>query len=349
MFARLQEYDVQPYDLVVFDEAHKLAADREADLSMRKTDRYRLAEALAGVAAATHEETDWALSWSCHHLLLLTATPHMGKDLPYYYLWRLLEPAALSTFDAFNAYPPDARSRHFIRRTKEELVYFDGRPIYPTRTSDTLSYELNTGEISEQKLYDDTTDYISTYYNRSNALNRSAVRLAMSVFQRRLASSTYALLRSFERRQQKLTKMVEDMRAGRVNSAKLLATQRALEDIEDIYSEKTADEEATVDGHEENEIVEDDALEAVIANSLAELEGELYRVESLLALARQVYAQGNESKFEKLRELLLDPEYKNEKMIIFTEHRDTLAIPGTTPQRYWLHRSDCADLRRHEL
>jgi SNF2 family DNA or RNA helicase len=132
MFSRLQEAEVAPYDLVVFDEAHKLAANREADLRIRRTDRYRLAEALAGIA---DEDERWQLSWSCHHLLLLTATPHMGKDFPYYCLWKLLEPDVLTTIDAFNAYPADARRRHFIRRTKEELVHFDGRPIYPTRIS----------------------------------------------------------------------------------------------------------------------------------------------------------------------------------------------------------------------
>ncbi|MEI6180062.1 MAG: DUF3883 domain-containing protein [Chloroflexales bacterium] len=61
----------------------------------------------------------WQLAWSAHHLLLLPAMPHMGKDIPYYYLWRLLEPDALATFEAFNAYPADARQRHFIRRVKE--------------------------------------------------------------------------------------------------------------------------------------------------------------------------------------------------------------------------------------
>jgi SNF2 family DNA or RNA helicase len=193
-FARLQEPAVEPYDLCVFDEAHKLTADRQPDFTIRKTDRYRLAEALAGIPAG---DSRWALDWSCHHLLLLTATPHMGKDFPYYALWRLLEPDVLSTVDAFNAYPADARRRHFIRRTKEELVNFEGKRIYPGRVSDTLSYELSSGEISEQALYDKTTEYIDHFYNRARILNRSAARLAMSVFQRRLASSTYAILRSF--------------------------------------------------------------------------------------------------------------------------------------------------------
>ena len=196
-FNRLQEDQVKPYDLVIFDEAHKLSADREPDFRVRKTDRYHLAEALAG---ARPDQARWRLSWGAHHLILLTATPHMGKDFPYYCLWRLLEPETLSTYDAFSAYPSDARQRRFIRRTKEEMVRFDGTPIYPVRISDTLSYRLTQGEVSEQAVYDRATAYIEYYYNRARILNRSAARLAMSVFQRRLASSTWAMICSLDRR-----------------------------------------------------------------------------------------------------------------------------------------------------
>src|SRR5207247_6283388 len=112
MFARLQEPGVLPYDLVVFDEAHKLSADREPDFRLRRTDRYRLAEALAGVGEGTPR---WQLDWRCHHLLLLTATPHMGKDFPYYCLRRLLEPEAPSTVEAFYDSQIVSRSTHFLR------------------------------------------------------------------------------------------------------------------------------------------------------------------------------------------------------------------------------------------
>lgn len=321
MFGRLQEATTVPYDLVIFDEAHKLAVDREQDLRLRKTERYRVAEALAGVHA---DDPQWCLDWSASHLLLLTATPHMGKDFPYFGLWRLLEPDVLPTPDAFNAYPPDSRARHFLRRTKEEMVQFDGTPIYPRRVSNTLSYDLSSGEISEQRLYDETTAYIQHYYNRARVLNRSAAQLAMSVFQRRLASSTWALLRSFERREEKLRRLIEDIEAGRMRAEDLAVRQLALNTVRDMLDETTADEEAHEDGRESHESSEDDALGGTVASSLWELRDERNRVVSLASLAREVYELEEESKLAKLREVIREPEYRDEKLIIFTEHRDTL-------------------------
>src|SRR5207302_2090831 len=137
----------------------------------------------------------------------------------------------------------EARMRHFIRRSKEEMVRYDGTPIYPTRLSDTLSYDLTQGEISEQHLYDQTTSYIQNYYNRARILNRSAARLAMTVFQRRLASSTYALLRSFERRLEKLDGLIGAIEAGRITAAQLEAMQRTLDATPDVFEEETGDEE----------------------------------------------------------------------------------------------------------
>ena len=316
-FNRLKEPQTEPYDLVVFDEAHKLAADRQPDFRVRKTDRYKLAEALAGVEA---DSDRWDLPWSAQHLLLLTATPHMGKDYPYYGLWCLLLPDALSTCDAFEAFPADARRRHFIRRTKEEMVRFDGSPLYPQRNCDTLSYDLSQGPASEQELYDDTTDYIRHVYNRAGVLNRSAARLAMSVFQRRLASSTYALMRSFERREAKLAGLIDDVRSGRLTETQLAAQQQRL-DLEDAFETQTADEGP--EGEDDGGGFENQAMGGTVAFNLNDLEAERRQVEALLGKARELLGTGEESKFEKLWEVLRDPKYLNEKFIVFTEHRDT--------------------------
>ena len=61
-------------------------------------------------------------------------------------------------------FPPDSRQRHFIRRTKEEMVRFDGSPLYPQRNCATLSYDLSQGPQSEQELYDETTEYLQHHY-----------------------------------------------------------------------------------------------------------------------------------------------------------------------------------------
>ncbi len=321
MFSRLREPGVQPYDLVIFDEAHKLSADRGNDLRVRKTERYKLAEALCGVADV---QEAWRLPWVAHHVLLLTATPHQGKDYPYYALWRLLEPEVLATPEAFNEYPPDRRQAHFIRRTKEEMVHLDGKSLYPKRISDTLGYDLTQGLISEQTLYDETTEYMRHVYNRAKLLNRSAARLAMSVLQRRLASSTYALLRSFERRIDKLDDLIRQVQEGKLTEEQLVVLQRRLAEEDDVLDTKTADEESVEDGREENEVSEDRLLAGVIAASLTDLVVEREQVVALRDLARKVYDQGAESKFDKLREVLTDSKFVGEKFIVFTEHRDTL-------------------------
>ena len=319
MFARLREAVVSgvalPYDLVVFDEAHKLAANREQDFSVRKTDRYKLAEALAGLSV---DEARWELGWSATNILLLTATPHMGKDFPYYCLWRLLAPDALATFEAFQAFPQTQRSRHFIRRTKEEMVRFDAQPLYPQRQCDTLSYTLSP---AEQQLYEATTAYISETYNKARILNRAAARLAMSVFQRRLASSTYALRRSFERRLERLDEAIELVRAGRADE--LDRDQRYLK-TQDFFETHTADEDIDeTGGRERHEEFEARALGTLVALTLADLQYERSEVETLAGHARRLAAAGEDSKFEKLRAVLSDPTFAQEKFIIFTEHRDT--------------------------
>src|SRR5439155_1989609 len=253
----------------------------------------------------------------------------MGKDFPYYCLWRLLDPEVFSTVDAFNAFPLERRSRHFIRRIKEEMVRFDESPLYPPRVSDTLSYDLTQGEVSEQALYDRTTAYIQTYYNRARILNRTAARFAMGIFQRRLASSAYALLRSFERRLAKLEELIEAIRSGRITIEELLARQRRLDqsrDLIDVLDEKTADEENAIEGFEENEAAEELALGGVVAVTLAELETERQEVVDLLNLAHRVHEREEESNFSRLTETLRDPQLREGKIIVFTEYRDTLAF-----------------------
>ncbi len=322
LFACLKDPGVDPYDLVVFDEAHKLSASRDGDGTLRRTKRYRLAEAVAGVRPLSF---DWQLPWCAHNLVLLTATPHMGKDFPYYCLWRLLEPEALSTQSAFTDIEPGWRDAHFIRRVKEEMVDFDGKALFPQRVCDTVQYDLSQGDVSEQALYDETTAYISNYYNQARLLNRQAARFAMTVFQRRLASSTWALLRSLRNRMHKLERLIDDLKSSRVDEAKLRQQQQKLDELEDVLDSKTADEEdVSEQGEEEHESSEAEALGAFVSINLAELNDERGQLARLTQLAEAVYATRSESKFDRMRDLIDSSEHEEEKIIIYTEHKDTL-------------------------
>ena len=152
----------------------------------------------------------------------------------------------------------------------------------------------------------------------------TAARLAMSVFQRRLASSTYALLRSFERQKGRLGGLIDDTRSGRLTEEHLARRQRRLDELDDPFETRTADEDASPDGDgEEHEGFERRALEGTIAVNLAELEDERLKIEDLLVKTRRLFHAGEESKFEKLREVLRNPEHVGQKLIVFTEHRDT--------------------------
>ncbi len=317
-FARLKEDGVAPYDIVFIDEAHKLSAFREADFTITKRDRYKLAEALLGVPS---DEPRWMLPWSCTHAILLTATPHMGREYPFYALFRLLDHGVFSTLEAFHSMPSEFRARYFLRRTKEEMVDFDGKRIYPTRVSDTLACEMSP---AEQELYRQTTDYIATHYNRARILNRSAARLAMSVFQRRLTSSTWALLRSFERRLARLDELIEQFETGRLTERQLdEEQQRLLQTLPDPLDAESTDEAEPEDGAERSEVLENEALAGVVSSSLPELRAERERVQALIALARATYEAADDSKFTRLLQVTKDPRFAGEKLLVFTEHRDT--------------------------
>ena len=194
----------------------------------------------------------------------------MGRDLPYHYLWRLLDPQAFSTGEAVRRLPESARARHFLRRTKEEMVAYDGEPLYLPRHCDTLSYDLSAGPHGERDLYERTTAYLREFYGRALS-NRPAVELALSVFQRRLASSTWALLRSFERRIEKLQQIVRDIESGETDLV-ALQRQQSRGKRQDFFDVHGADEETGANGREENEAYEDEVLGALAVVAKEDLE-----------------------------------------------------------------------------
>lgn len=291
---RLANRDGAALDLVVFDEAHKLSwTDPNREDS--KTLRYRLAE---------------ALSRCVPNRLLLTATPHMGKEFPYSALWRLLDPVVFSTTDAVRSLPQERRDRHFLRRLKEEMVTYDGQPIYKPRLAQTIPVTLTD---EERRFYDTATQYLQWSYENNRTLNRSAAAMVVAVLQRRLASSTYALMESLRRIKEKRLAQ-QDARAA--------VAQADLEQLIAQIDAATADDsEPTDEGMESGERLEEQMLAAMRPTSASQAGQELMLIDSVLNLGRQVK---EDAKFAKLRELIDSPEYHREKVLIFTEYRDTL-------------------------
>ncbi len=292
-----------PYDLVIFDEAHKLSAWRDADLTIHTSRRYEVAEYIASQG---------------RHLLLLSATPHMGKDEPYYFLWRLLEPVLLSSRAAFERMTPEQKSHHLLRRMKEAMITQSGAPLYKRRTSELAAFPLTP---AEKQLYDAVTAYCQTYFNLAKNTNRAAAGLAMSMLQRRLASSSYAILRSLERRRDKLQQELSELEAGALSAAAFARQQEQLQ-AENPLDTKTGDEEEAVDGQEETELAEQEIAGATASRTIDDLRLELAEVHKLCAMARAVYDAGHESKFEELRRALAA--HPDTKVLIFTEHKDTM-------------------------
>jgi len=285
------------FDLAVFDEAHKLAWN-DPKRKDSQTRRYRLAEALGTRAT---------------HLLLLTATPHMGKRFPYFALWGLLDPRVFTTEDALPSPGAEKHKRYFLRRLKEEMVDYKGLPIYVPRLCQTISFQLTQ---AEQHFYEEASAYLRWSYETNMALNKNAAAMVVAVFQRRLASSTYAMLESLKRRRSRI--MEEESPSPQADSP-------SIDRIIEHFDHSTADEnEASVDGRETDEQFEDQALALLKPSHLKQRQKELEYLDRMIDLGEKVRETLQEAKFLKLRELIESAEFQNEKILIFTEHRDTL-------------------------
>ncbi|MGD0238070.1 MAG: helicase-related protein, partial [Syntrophorhabdales bacterium] len=293
---------MHPFDLVVFDEAHKLSWSdpKRAD---SKTRRYRLAEALGRRTT---------------HLLLLTATPHMGKPFPYAALWRLLDRHVFSSEDAVTVLSKEKQPRYFIRRLKEEMIDYEGRPIYMPRLCQTITFKLTE---AEQNFYAEVSDYLRWSYATNTGLNRNAAAMVVAVLQRRLASSVHAMVESLKRRRSRIAQNVSDTQSDDAKHMVALS----LRDVIDYFDNSTADDsEPSGDGRESDERVESAALALLKPATPTQLQKELEYLERIIALGESVRASLQEAKFFKLRELIESAHYQNEKLLIFTEHRDTL-------------------------
>lgn len=294
--------DETHWDLVVFDEAHKLSANYFGN-KVNKTQRYQFAEKIGG---------------KTRHLLLMTATPHNGKEADFQLFMGLLDSDRFYGKFRDGVHKVDV-SDLMRRMVKEDLLKFDGTRLFPERIAVTASYDLTD---LERDLYEAVTEYVREEMNRADKLTgkrKGTVGFALTSLQRRLASSPEAILRSLERRRDKLQRRAEEERRGH-------AALRG-----DVAPRVTSWDDLDEDEFEDFESVEDEVVDqATAAQTLAELEAEIRSLDRLVDQARTVRLADQDRKWEELRHLLLEtPEMRDEtgrqrKLIIFTEHRDTL-------------------------
>lgn len=298
------------WDLVIFDEAHKLSASYYGR-NIKKTQRYELGELLAGCT---------------RHLLLMTATPHNGNDESFQLFLALLDR------DRFYGKPrgkigPSEVDDVMRRMIKEELLRFNGTRLFPERRAYTLTFALSPAEML---LYEGVTEYVREQMNRADALldsRKRTVGFALTILQRRLASSPEAIYQSLNRRRKRLEKRLEDERNGvpQPGIAETLQPYRVTGDVPDQYLE-----EDEFPDREYEEIEEQLVDDATAARTIEELEEEIARLQSLVKQAHAVVQSEQDRKWETLREVLEENEYMKRpdgtrrKLIIFTEHRDTL-------------------------
>ncbi|MXW61888.1 MAG: DUF3883 domain-containing protein [Acidimicrobiaceae bacterium] len=319
------------WDLVIVDEAHKMSAHRYGG-ELRRTKRFVLGEAL-------RERT--------RHLLLLTATPHNGKDDDFLAFMTLVDPdmfeGQLRKRGNSDEAPEMPDTSGVMRRiVKENLRTFEGRRLFPQRHAHSLNFELSERET---ELYEAVTNYVSTGMNRALRMQEGGDRrglmvgFALAGLQRRLASSPAAIYHSLRRRRDRFTDQEAELRrlAASGNPVPVVDLPRGVRiaDLEDFDFDDYSDDEW--------EQLESQVIDAATASGTAdELAAEVRELEGLVELADRVRSSREDTKWVQLRDLLRSgrfaaPNTGNgsgddgaledtavHKLIVFSEHKDTL-------------------------
>ncbi len=279
------------WDLVIVDEAHKMAAYQYGG-QVTKTERYRLGE---------------ALSRGTSFMLFLTATPHRGDPENFRLFLDLLEPGLFAGQEVPQEWLHSSDHPMFLRRLKEDLRHYDGTPLFPPRQIKTISYPLSE---PERQLYNAVTNYVRQHYNRAMEKNKRNVAFAMLILQRRLASSVRAVRASLERRQRRLQEALQRW----AEFQRWLQTRIDEDEIEDAAEVER--------WQQENDLVE----HLSGAESVEELRRELEELNRLVQLATQVERQAVETKLIELHRVLEAERIRDtgEKLLVFTESRETM-------------------------
>ena len=295
------------WDLIICDEAHRMSATYFGG-EVKYTRRYQVGQKLGQI---------------CRHLLLMSATPHNGKEEDFQLFMALLDG------DRFEGRFRDgihyADTEDMMRRlTKEELLKFDGRPLFPPRRARTVKYQLSEGEAA---LYTAVTDYVRNEMNRVERFaegdnkKRNNVGFALQILQRRLASSPAAIYQSLKRRRERLE--------AELGEARLAAKGRRAGVAEPAIN---PDMLGNIDEYGQEEVDElEDLIStgATTAETVEQLALEVETLKGLESTALGVLRSGVDTKWTQLNrilddELMIDAAGNRRKLIIFTEPKDTL-------------------------
>jgi SNF2 family DNA or RNA helicase len=295
------------WDLVVCDEAHKLSATFFGG-EVKYTKRYKLGQLLSGIT---------------RHFLLMTATPHNGKEEDFQLFMALLDDDRFEGKFRDGVHVTDV-SDLMRRMVKEKLLKFDGTPLFPVRLATTVPYKLSDPEA---QLYKSVTEYVRQEWRKADDLKNdkraNTVGFALTMLQRRLASSPEAIYQSLRRRRERLEKKLREVelmyRAALLVGSSQDVPELDADDIDDL--EEAADDEM--------EQIEEEVLDqATAARTAEELRTEIASLVLLERTANEVRRSGDDRKWVELSGLLhevFEQSALNEKLVIFTEHRDTLS------------------------
>src|SRR5208282_1761724 len=252
---------------------------------LKYTKRYRLGQLLSTLT---------------RHFLLLTATPHNGKEEEFQLFMALLDGDRFEGRFRDGTHVADV-SDLMRRMVKENLLKFDGRPLFPERIAYTVPYKLSDAEA---RLYKAVTDYVREEFNRAEALENDkragTVGFALTILQRRLASSPEAIYQSLRRRRERLESRLRELevlqRGGQVGivlDARVPLLDK--EDVEDLDDAPDAEMEAT-----EEQVLD----QATAARSIEELRIEIETLKRLEGLAMSIRRSGDDKKWRELATLL---------------------------------------------
>lgn len=311
------------WDLVVVDEAHRMSAHFSSwGGEAKETKRFALGRLLAEVA---------------RNFLLMTATPHAGNEEDFQLFMSLLDKDRFEGKfrDGVHKTVTDGMMRRMV---KEDLLTFEGKPLFPERRAETVEYELSD---AEQNLYEEVTAYVREEMDRADDVAEAGdkkrgnnIGFALTILQRRLASSPEAILRSLERRQERLELKVRDFQ--RVKEIKELQELTGefvplADQPLDFETYDDFDEELSASEREYLEEKLEEVIDlATAARTVEELQIEIAVLKDLVKLARKVRHLDIDKKWTELSSLLQDNLLRGgedgqlHKIIVFTEHKDTL-------------------------